>query len=183
MARSKEIQVAVTDDPPRQTTLQIVDELVELSDLLADATEEEIVFIEERLRQVISVDLVKKIDGIGVYNRQVEKATVPFFKSEKERLSRKIKAAEKSLDSIYDLVRYAMVKLDVTYMAGRYTKIRLNPGKPSLDVYNEAEVPACYFDEVKVRVRNDNRIREDLKANIPVPGARMKTGDDYLTIT
>jgi hypothetical protein len=176
------LALAESSEPKKITTLEITDQIWALVLLRQDAKDDqERAAVDGELSRLVAVDLARKVDGIGSADRRMD-AEDGHLQQEQARITRKRKKIQNAKRDLRNLVVYAMEKLGTDVIHGRVDTIYKNEGKYSLEVFDESSLPRNYIQETIVKVRRDDLIRQDLEANVDVPGARLKKGEDYISI-
>jgi hypothetical protein len=168
----------------KRPLFQIVDELSALLDQQERAIEAQDQpaweACEVAIKDLVSNDLAEKTDAV-CYVRRLKKALLAEQQELLADVAAKCAKTQQQIDQLENALLYAMVKLNVPSIQGNFNTISKLPGRDSLDVFDESKVPPSYFKTVEVR--KNAEIRADLDRNIPVPGARLKSGDEYIRFT
>lgn len=93
--------------------------------------------------------------------------------------ARQISSAAKTLENMSDLLKermkQAMIELGITHIDGKAFKFKLSDGKPTVKINHQDLLPSKYLVEtISLNVDKD-KVLEDLKNNIEVEGAELKT--------
>jgi hypothetical protein len=167
---------------PRLTTLEITNQIWQLALLRQDVTDDqERAAIDQEISRLVETNLTKKVDSIGAFCRRCD-AEDTYLQQEQSRIQKRRKKVERAKQDLRNMLVYVMRKLQTDVVQGNVDSIYLNEGKYSLDVFDESSLPRQYIQETIVKVRRDDLIRQDLEANVDVPGARLKKGEDYISI-
>lgn len=177
---SKQVQA---EKPARKMTmLEIAGVVNELLTIMEDASsEEEFNTTNELLQKFVKEDLANKVDAIGWADREMDMRVyalqneIRLYEEQIGRINRQKMRMRTILQSCLQIMGQKNIK-------GNVSSIRVLDGKESLNVVDEKLVPMRYFDTETVYVRNNQKIKSDLKAKLLVPGAELKTGDPTISI-
>lgn len=175
--------LAEAAEPQKITADKIADQIFELVLFRQEVkSDQERAAVDEELARLVEVNLRTKVDGIGWSVHSLE-AKDEFLQKEERRIQKKRKQIQNAKRDLRNLVAYVMMKLQTDVVHGHVNTIRLNEGKYSLEIFDESSLPRQYIQETTVKVRRDDLIRQDLEAKVEVSGARLKKGEDYISIT
>lgn len=163
--------------------LEILDGIRDLFDLLESAeTEEERVVAAAEIERVLSAELPDKIDAIGWFLRRCD-SDVELRKQMMADVRDSLARCEARKERARGMLRYVMGKHGLTSVKGNLFTASLRPGAESVELTGDANVPVEYCTVVPSQLKPDKTaIKRAIKAGESVPGARLVTGDEVLTI-
>lgn len=82
----------------------------------------------------------------------------------------------KARDQITEYIKYSMESAGQTEVNGNDYTIKLRNNPPSVNIIDEALIPAGYMNEKVTKVVDKKRIKEDALIGVVVPGAEIKIG-------
>ena len=204
--------------PRKMSTMEIVDRIFQLQLYLSELEAEEnrdqaaIDATAALIQEIACTDLAHKIDALGWVDRKLEAEELEY-KAEGKMISARCAAIKKARDRNRNLITWALLKLDPAErkLKGKITSVRMDPGKESLNIFNEALIPKQYrtavvempvmlwdavFKALPVEVQkavldgaqiqdliDEGAVKAALLNKQEVPGAELKKGDDYLVMT
>jgi hypothetical protein len=84
---------------------------------------------------------------------------------------------------VREMVRYVMTKHGIDRLKGNLFSASLRPGVESVELSDGATIPAEFCTVVPAQLKPDKAaIKKAIKSGAEIPGARLVTGDDVLTI-
>lgn len=122
-------------------------------------------------------ELIPKAQSYGFVIRNLE-AHHAAIMAEAERLSLRAKVAKNRIEAIKKRLLDAMVVTGTQKIEHPQFTIRVAKNPPSVDVFDERQIPADYMTQPKPPApRPDKRrIKEAIEAGTDVPGAKLEQG-------
>ncbi len=174
-------------EPSRKLTfVEIIDELTQLlgcqDDALLNEDEERWKWADERIRELVSTDLPNKLDALD-YVRRLKQSAIEARKDLIESLEAENDRDKSHIAKMNNAVAYGIAKLnlDPPSLRGNMATFTLCDGLDRLHIVDEDALPLDYCRSVWVP--NNEQIKSDLQKNIPVTGACLIKGNDYIRIT
>lgn len=122
----------------------------------------------------IKSDLATKADGYKYRMDNIDSAS----KALRDR-ARQVSNAASVLENLSDLLKekmkQAMIEMGVTHIDGNQFKFKLSDGRSSAVVTHQDLLPSKYMVETISLSVDKDKILEDLKSGVDVPGAELKT--------
>lgn len=175
----------VIDGPPVKVSLvDIVEHLYSLAIQRETATTvEEAQVAEGIIMEMLSRDLPAKVDAIAWVDRKMDNEIIGLDE-EILRIERRKATIARAKQRLRNTLLWASELLGGT-LRGRWSTISKIAGRKGTtpDIYDESSLPDWCCDQVISRVPNKQRILNALEAKEIIPGARLKTGEDYIRIT
>lgn len=181
-ASEQTLQVQAEKPARKMTMLEMAAVVNELLTIMDDASsEEEFNATNELLQKFVKEDLANKVDAIGWADREMD-MRVYALQNEIRLFEEEIGRINRQKMRMYAILQSCLKIMGAPKVKGMRSTIRLLDGKESLNVVDENLVPKQYFDTKTVDVRNNKKIKDDLKSGLLVPGAELKTGDPTISI-
>lgn len=177
-----EIAPPEPEERPKQTMFEIAEQIQAVAVALAESEVETpggVDGLNAELERLIGTDLARKTDGFGWTDNELEHKILAL-KKERDGIDGKIQSLTRARKRIREILAQVIRFLGVPSIKGAYTTITVQGGKESLDVFDPNLVPAKYL--IQVTTTDNEAIKRDLCAGKSVPGARLKTGDDFVNI-
>ena len=171
--------------PARKETFQELcrrmDFLFEVSETSEDEAEKS--YALEELQALLTTDMVKKVDGICWFLGQCESAA-RHAEHVIEQLEAAVARHAARQKRVRDLARQAMQASGIRRVQGTWQALTLRAGSESVEILDEAAVPAEYMKQNPAPAPFPDKIaiKRALKAGEDVPGAALKTGADTLMV-
>lgn len=124
---------------------------------------------------VLDLKLPAKIDGYAFFLERMAQVACHYDERVKayERMSKSANAVIKRLE---DNIKYAMESTKTDEIKGVDVRFKLSPTAGKVVIENEELIDPAYTVIEQVRKIEKKRIGEDLKAGVPVKGARLEVG-------
>jgi len=142
---------------------ELMNELVESGGVLTPELEAKL--------NVIELSLPEKVDAYAFVMQKLE-FEAEYWKKQAETYNKIKTACQNARDRIKDNLKLAMKENGINELKGIDHKFKLTNGTFSL-VIDESEIDDIYKKRVEEIVVDKKRIEEDLKAGVPVKGARL----------
>ncbi len=129
----------------------------------------------EAMLAEIDVALPEKVEN---YSLLIDRMTTlsAFYKDRAKFIERMASAAEKVVERCEFNLKLAMEKTGQTEIRGIDVRYKLSPTAGKVVIENEELIDPAYTVIEQVRKIEKKRIGEDLKAGVPVKGARLEVG-------
>ena len=180
--------IAVATEPRKLTLQEITAELVCWRETLSATEDEtEVPIIKAKLEQIEAMHS-DKVDGFCWFLRWLASEQAQLAKEALQFTSRK-KAWERLEEKLRRLSVELLKENDLSFMAGRVSKLLLMAGRKKLVVDDQSKLPAHYVrhvEQVIVPAHDEpdwEAIEEALKRGIDVPGARLAEGEPYVRVS
>jgi hypothetical protein len=136
----------------------------------------------EAIREFVLTAGADKIDGIGWFLRKSE-AELKAYKETEAIIASKKKRINRAIDRMYDLLLYAMTKMNIKSLGGQITTVTLVEGRDgNPEVFDQSKLPPEYWKTVSSDVPDMEKIEAALKAKVDIPGVRLKRVADYIQV-
>ena len=120
----------------------------------------------------LEIALPEKVDGYHHILSRLE-AEMEYFKAKADELYAASKVISNARDRIKEHIKFKMQEQGLSSLEGLDFKFTLSKSKPKVVVQEEL-IPKEYTREVTEIKIDKDRISEDLKLGIPVPGAHLE---------
>lgn len=125
-------------------------------------------------------ELEAKAMNVGFFLKGLE-ATIAAMKDAEDQLKARRKAAENRLAHVRDYLLGAMQATGIKKIEGPMLRLTVRDNPEALDVFDERQIPAEYFTTPEPPPPpppklDTARLKDDLKAGVIVPGARLTRG-------
>jgi hypothetical protein len=126
-----------------QSLADIVQTIIEISDVLETATDEERPVIESELERVVAAELATKVDGIAMFNHRCV-GEIEILEAWIKEAEQRVGVWNRRQKRVRDLCKWGMIKLGAKSLRGKITFMSLRAGAESLSVYDPTLIPLKY---------------------------------------
>ena len=123
----------------------------------------------------VELETKEKVDGYAVLIKALD-PEAEYWKGQSKAFGKMQKVIENFQKRLKDNIKNHLVATDQTVTEGFDYKFTRSFSKPSVEVINEDEIPAKYFQEEVVFKLDKNLVRQDLDKGIQVPGVKDVQG-------
>lgn len=154
----------------KETLRTLVQQSNDLMMQLAESGGELTPELESQLANV-ELALPEKVDS---YAHLIDRLDVEIetWKQKADFYSAIAKSCKNVKERLKENIKFAMQEMTVSEIKGNDVRFKLSSSKPSLQI-DESLIDPLYTSQVTTTVIDKKRIEEDLKAGVPVAGARL----------
>lgn len=155
-----------------------------LIDLAKQASEIENMLVEscgvitpeiEAMLSVKEAQLPEKVDAYSYVIDRLD-ALEEFYLKKADEIYAIAKSMNQARSRCRDNIKRAMIESNTDELLGNDYRFKLQNGKQAVVFNNEELIPDAYKNEKILKVVDKERIAEDLKMGIPVPGCHLSDG-------
>lgn len=157
-----------------KSLVRLAEESAKIEIALAESGGELTPEIEAMLAE-IDVKLPEKVENYAMLMDRMDDLA-EFYESRMEMLAKMKSAAIKVVERCEQNLKLAMEKTGETEIKGVDVRFKLSPTAGKVVIENEELIDPAYTVIEQVRKIEKKRIGEDLKAGVPVKGARLEVG-------
>lgn len=125
----------------------------------------------------LSGDLEAKAVNVSMVIKNLE-ASALAIKEAEAAMAKRRKAIEAKADRIKEYLKENMARTGISKIESPYFVISIKNNPESLEVFNEAMIPAKYFVQppIPAPVLDKNTLKADIKNGLEIDGARLTRG-------
>jgi len=123
--------------------------------------------------EALAGDLEAKAVNVIFYAKNLD-ATATAIKKAEDAMAARRKAIERRSEALRAYVKHNMLSTGISKISCDYFQLAIQNNPPSVDVFDEAQLPAVYLREIPAKYEPDKAlIAKAIKDNFEVPGARL----------